>query len=325
MPCRALYILLLLFSIYSPLAKSATAQESTSFELPIWSGVAPGSEGINEQEIVVERGKEGVVDRSFASVHKPTITVFQPTSNAKQPRPAIIICPGGGFKRVVLDKEANDFARFLNKHGIVGISLKYRTAESKEHRYGIPAPEADVKRAIRLVRSRADEWNLDPDRIGVFGFSAGGFIASTAAIHFDAGNADSSDPVERFSCRPDMLGLGYPVTTLKAGVNREQYRKMLLGPEFSEGDEMVRHYSLELQIDQDTPPMFLCHARNDKGVPAQNSELFEEACAAAGVACTSYICDEGGHGFGIRDLGNPINQWRFEFIRWLKTQSFINQ
>ncbi len=211
--------LLLLVVLSGPLSVFA----AEPMVLPLWTGDAPGSENIDEAEIVVDRGAgKGYRDRSIAQVHRPTVTVYLP--KAKQPTAAIVICPGGGFSRVVIDKEGIDFAKFLNQHGVAGIVLKYRTAESKAHFYGISAATADVQRAIRLTRARAAQWNIDPQKIGVFGFSAGGSIASYAATHFDPGQRSSLDPIERQSCRPDFVGLGYPLVSLRNEVTGGRYQ-----------------------------------------------------------------------------------------------------
>ncbi len=178
------------------------------------------------------------------------------------------------------------------------------------------ALEADVKRAIRLTRHQARKWNIDPAQVGVFGFSAGGHVASTAATHFDAGNPKAKDPVERLSCRPDFLGLGYPLLSMQAEVVGTRYPQLLLGPKPSQ--TRVRAYSNELQVTPDTPQSFICHAENDTGVKVENTRRFAAACRKAGVACTTYIRPDGGHGFGIRDQGHSINGWHHAFAAWLK-------
>lgn len=297
-------------------------------EISVWPGVAPGSENIVEEEKVVDRGKgKGYVDRSISDVHRPTLTIHLPKTKSTEykstgPRPAIVICPGGGFTRVVVDKEGHDFARFLNQYNVVAFVLKFRTVKTTKHHYGVSAPEADVKRAIRLVRSKAVEWNIDPNKVGVFGFSAGGHVATTAATHFDLGDKSASDPFARESSRPDFLGLAYPLISLHTDVTSDRYRKLLLGDEYTTAD--VEKYSNELQVNEQTPISFLCHARDDSGVPATNSERFAKACQQAGVECTTFIHDKGGHGFGIRDLGKPIHKWRFAFVEWLKEQNIVS-
>ncbi len=293
------------------------------FELPIWQGLAPGSEGITESEITVERGKEkGRVDRSISNVHQPTITVHLPKNPSRELRAAMVICPGGGFTRIVIDKEGNDFARFLNTHGIVGIVLKFRTAKSEKNFYGISAMAADARRALRLVRARAKKWEIDPTRIGVFGFSAGGHVASTLATHYDAGVPSSKDPVERFGCRPDFLGLAYPLVSLQAEVSGTGYQRLLLGGDPT--SEQIKLYSNELHVNARTPPAFICHAEDDTGVLVENTRRLAAAYKAAGAACTSFVYTEGGHGYGIRDQGKPIDAWRHRFVDWLVGNDFAS-
>ncbi|QDU46755.1 Acetylxylan esterase precursor [Symmachiella dynata] len=289
-------------------------------ELPLWTGDAPGSENIDEAEIVVDRGADkGYRDRSISQVHRPTITVYLP--KAKQPTAAIVICPGGGFSRVVIDKEGIDFAKFLNQHGVAGIVLKYRTAESKAHFYGISAATADVQRAIRLTRARAAQWNIDPQMIGVFGFSAGGSIASYAATHFDPGQRSSLDPVERQSCRPDFVGLGYPLVSLRNELTGGRYQKTAFGE--NPTPQQIRQYSNELHVSKNTPPSFLVHTEDDTAVPVKNTHQFAAACKDAGVPCTTFVREKGGHGYGIKDRGNPINQWPTAFVEWLQERGLM--
>ena len=301
---------------------SATLSAGEPIEIPIWTGVAPGSEGIDERELVVDRGQgKGYVDRSISNVHRPTITVHLPENPARKPSAAVVICPGGGLTRVVIDKEGNDFAKFLSSRGIVGIVLKFRTVKSEKHYYGVSALTADVKRAIRLSRFHADKWKIDPSRIGVFGFSAGGHPASTAATHFDAGNLSSDDPVERQSCRPDFAGFAYPLISLQTEVSGKIYQELLLGP--APSAERIREHSNELHVSSKTPPTFLCHAENDSAVNVENTRRFAAACKKAGVICTTFIRPRGGHGYGIRDQGNPINKWPYEFMTWLEQNGFV--
>jgi len=291
------------------------------FEIPIWQGAAPGSEGITESEITVERSKEkGIVDRSISNVHRPTITVHLPENPSGDLRAAMVICPGGGLTRIVIDKEGNDFARFLNTHGIVGIVLKFRTAKSEAHFYGISAMAADVRRALRLTRSHSKKWEIDPARVGVFGFSAGGHVASTLATHYDAGDPSSEDLVERFSCRPDFLGLAYPLVSLQTEVAGTRYQQLLLGDDPT--SEQINQYSNELHVNAKTPPAFVCHAEDDSGVRVENTRRLAAAYKIAAVICTSLVYTEGGHGYGIRDQGKPIDAWRHRFVDWLVENNF---
>ncbi len=313
-PIRREILILLLAASFC--LKGAALWGGEPLELPIWPGPAPGSEGITESEITVDRGKgKGHVDRSISNVHQPTITVHLPSHSTGELRAAVVICPGGGFTRVVIDKEGNDFARFLNDHDVVGIVLKFRTAKSEKHFYGISAMTADAQRALRVTRANAEAWKIDPARVGVFGFSAGGHVASTLATHYDAGDPSSEDLVERFDGRPDFLGLAYPLVSLQTEVAGTKYQHLLLGDDPT--GEPIDQYSNELHVNAKTPPAFICHAEDDSAVLVENTHRLAAAYKTAGVACTSLVYAEGGHGYGIRDQGKPIDAWRHRFVDWL--------
>ncbi len=309
---RLLTLTLILFLVGLSL-QSASAAEPT--EIPIWPGAAPGSENLDEPELSVDRGAgKGYVDRSISHVHRPTLTVHLP--EATKPTAAMIICPGGGLTRVVIDKEGNDLAKLLNKWGVAGIVLKFRTVKSAQHFYGVEPPIADLQRAIRLVRTNAKKWNIDPERVGVFGFSAGGLIASNAATRFDLGKPQATDPVEQQSSRPDFAALAYPLISMKTKVAGQHYQELALGEKPTEA--RIYQFSSELHVDKNTPPVFLVHATDDTGVSVENTQRFAVACRQAGVPCTTFIRDEGGHGYGIRDTGKPINAWTTAFHQWLQ-------
>lgn len=299
--------LMCLLPLSLPLFPASVAAESTSqktpIEIPVWPGEAPGSEGVTEEEIVVERGDGvNVIDRSITHIHHPSMFLHRPES--KSPVPAVVICPGGGLTRVVIDKEGHALAEFLNARGIAGVVLKYRTAKTPTTHYGLEPAVADAKRAVRLIRANAEKWNIDPQRVGVFGFSAGGILAATLATHYDAGVADAQDHVERQSCRPDFVGMAYPITTVAPEIN-SRYTQLFLGE--NPPQAMIDRYRCDQHVNADTPPVFLCHAGDDQGVPITNSERFQQACQAAGVPCTFFRKPTGGHGFGLRQNGDPIN------------------
>lgn len=302
---------------------ASAARAAAPFEVPVWPGVAPGSAGIDERERVVERSqKKTVRDRSISQVHKPTLTVHLPKQPGKKPSAAVIICPGGGLTRVVIDKEGHVLARLLNRHGVAGVVLKFRTVKSPKHRYGAAAPIADLRRAIRLTRAHAKKWNIDPHRVGVFGFSAGGYLASTAATRFDSGNPKAKDPIERFSSRPDFAGMAYPLISLRQDVSGGRYARLLLGDMLT--DEAVNRASNEQNVTKHTPPCFLAHAEDDASVKVENTRRFAAACRKAGVHCTTFIRATGGHGYGVRDLGTPINQWPKAFVDWLRARRLLS-
>src|SRR6267154_5957834 len=233
---KPILVPLLLFSI--PL--SALAQTTNSF--PLWAEGAPGAQGKEDRDV-------------------PTLTPYLP-DKAKATGASIVICPGGGYGGLA-PHEGVDYARFLNEQGIAGFVLKYRLGSGG---YRHPVMLQDAARAVRTVRARADEWRVDPKRIGIMGSSAGGHLASTLLTHFDAGKPDAADPIERQNSRPDLGILCYPVITMGANTHSGS-KKNLLGE--NPTPELEKLLSNELQVTKDTPPCFLFHTAADKGVPVE--------------------------------------------------------
>lgn len=257
-------------------------------------------------------GKAPIGDGSFEDSNAE-LEVFLPPKE-KASGAAIVLCPGGGYIRHVTDREGYPIATWLIEHGIATIILEYRLPKQRHQ-----VPLLDAQRAIRLTRANATAWNLDPGRIGILGFSAGGHVASTAATHFDRGNASAADPVERESCRPDFAWLVYPVVTMgdhsHAGSKSE-----LLGPDPK--PELVQRYSNELQVTVDTPPTFLAHAIDDKPVPPENSRRFTAAMKAKGVPVELLELPSGGHGFN--GCKGPLwEQWKAAALEWSTAQKIL--
>ncbi len=246
----------------------------------------------------------------------PTLTIYlapRETANGC----AVVVCPGGGYSGRATGHEGKDIAEWLNKRGIHAFILKYRTVgESKIAAPLAPGPMLDVQRAIRTVRARAREYGVDPQRIGVWGFSAGGHLASTAATHFDDGKADSTDPIEKVSCRPDFAILAYPVITMTDKTHGGS-RTNLIG---SKPDpKLLDFYSNEKQVTAKTPPTFLFHTVEDKAVPIENSRLFRDACVKAGVPVELVEYEKGQHGVGLGvNSGLPLAEWPMRLEEWLK-------
>lgn len=257
----------------------------------LWPGGAPGALGTEDQD-------------------KPTLTPWI----AKVPNgQAVVVCPGGGYGALATDHEGRQIAQWLNSQGISAFVLKYRLGP----RYHHPVMLYDVQRALRTVRAKAGELKVDPKRIGVWGFSAGGHLASTAATHFDAGKPGDADMVERVSSRPDFAILSYPVLTLM----QEQYvhkgsRKNLLGE--TPDPKLVELLSNEKQVTKDTPPTFLFHTDEDKGVPPENSILFYLALRKAGVPAELHIYEKGPHGVGLGWSDLSLSSWPARLADWLK-------
>jgi len=249
--------------------------------------------------------------KGSADGDKPTLTIHLPPKD-QATGTAVIICPGGGYGHLAIDYEGHEVAQWLNSLGIAGFVLKYR------HRgtgYGHPAPLQDAQRAIRTIRSRAKEWNIQPNRIGILGFSAGGHLASTAGTHFDKGNCNAKDLVERASCRPDFMVLVYPVITMTGPHAGKGSRRNLLGE--NPDNSLIEFLSSEKQVTFQTPPTFLVHGNDDKIVHPQNSILFYQALKKAGVPAEIHIYEHGKHGFGLNRDKGPVLSWPKRCAEWL--------
>lgn len=284
-------------------------------ERPLWPvGAFPLSGG---PETVVDRSRvPGVPDRAVGAVAWPTLTFFLPGSGFPGPRPCVLICPGGGYEKVVIDKEGHAIARWLNGLGVAAAVLKYRMPRGDGMPADPPWPLQDALRAMGYLRSEAGPLGIDPGRIGILGASAGGHLASTVATHWRAGNPAADDPVERVSSRPDFQILLYPVITLgDEAVTHRGSRKALLGD--NPPPDLIRKYSSETQVTAATPPAFIVHARNDSAVPLENSLRYQSALRAHGVACRLLVLDQGGHGFGLGTRGGAPAAWPDACARWL--------
>jgi len=224
---------------------------------------------------------------------------------------AVIVCPGGSYINLSMDKEGYAVAKFLNTLGISAFVLKYRLGP----RYHHPIELGDAQRAIRAVRSRAEQYGFQPDRIGIMGFSAGGHLASTAGTHFDAGNAAASDPIDRVSSRPDFLVLCYPVISFTQYFHAGS-KKNLLGD--NPDPALVEKLSNELQVTKDTPPTFLFHTTTDATVPVENSVMFYSALRKAGVPAEMHIYERGPHGVGLAPNDPVLSTWPGRLADWLR-------
>lgn len=261
---------------------------------PLWPGNAPVGDGTFEPSMA-------------------ELKVFLPLPD-KANGAAIVICPGGGYIRHVLDRNGYNVVPWLNAHGIAAILLEYRLPRGRPF-----VPLLDAQRALRVTRAHAKEWKIDPRRVGILGFSAGGHVASSAGTHFDAGRPEDEDPVERQSCRPDFLWLVYPVVTMGDKAHTGS-RIELLGPEPK--PELVRLFSNEAQVTRETPPAFLVHAVDDRSVPPENSRAFAAAMKAQGVPVEYLELPSGGHGLNGNE-GPLWEEWKAKALLWLATQKFI--
>ena len=243
---------------------------------------------------------------------KPTLIIYLPEKE-EATGTAVCVCPGGGYGHLAMDHEGHQIAQWFNSMGVAGFIVDYR---HRRKGYGHPAPLQDAQRAIRTARSRAGEWGVDPSRIGVMGFSAGGHLASTAATHFDAGRPDAEDRIERASCRPDFAILCYPVIMFDEAYTHRGSQRNLLGED--PDPELVRSLSNEKQVTPETPPTFLFHTDEDKGVPAENSVQFYLALRRAKVPAELHIYRQGRHGLGLAPETPGTGNWPEQCEGWMR-------
>ena len=249
------------------------------------------------------------------SVDHPTLTVF-PADPAKSVGTAMIVCPGGGYVRLAVETEGSSMTRWLNSLGVTVFILKYRLLE-----YGHPAPLQDVLRAVRLVRSRAAEYHVNPDRIGVFGGSAGGHLAACAGTLYDDPAGKTGAALDSVSGRPTFLVLLYPVITMRKPYVHSGSLRSLLGK--TPDPALVDLLSVEDHVTKDTPPTFIAHSQEDKSVSVENSIKFYEALTKAGVPSELHLYSKGPHGFGMRkDLG-PTSDWPARVEDWMRFKGWL--
>lgn len=299
---------MLVLLVASLTGASVAGGASGGQEIPLWPGSPPG-----DQPLAVE---ETYADGRVENVRIPTLTVFLPPPE-RATGAGVVICPGGGYWLLAIDHEGYEVARWLNSLGVAAFVLKYR------HRYfRHPIPLWDAQRAIRTVRAKAEQWRVDPRRVGILGFSAGGHLASTVATHFDAGDPNATDPIERQSSRPDFAILVYPVITFEKPTLHKGSRDNLLGPH--PPAELIGNLSNETQVTPETPPVFLVHSADDDAVPVENSIDFFLACRRAGVPAELHVYDTGGHGYGMRaDRCPAAADWPGRCASWMRQHGWL--
>jgi acetyl esterase/lipase len=277
--------------------------------LPLWEGDPPNFEETGE--VIIFDTADIVRVRN---VQKPDIAVFLP-SKKNSTGEAIVICPGGGYGILAYDWEGSDIARWFNSQGIAAFVLKYRLPGSRSNVVPHKSPLLDAKRAMRQVRYHAEKWNIDPEKVGVMGFSAGGHLASTLSTHFDEGDSGNADPIERESCRPDFSVLVYPVISFTEDFQHAGSRINLIGKDADE--ELIKYYSNELQVTWDTPPAILIHSGDDKAVPVENSMVYYNALQKEEIASELHIYPYGGHGYSLAIGQGHLSTWPDRVIEWI--------
>jgi len=263
--------------------------------MPLWEDAMPG----------------GLADPADT----PELTVYLPPEDERTGA-AVVILPGGGYKMLATDHEGHDVARWLNSHGIAGIMATYRRGEAYRH----PVPLIDAQRAIQTVRARADEWDIDSERVGILGFSAGGHLASTTGTQFGA-PLGPADAITAQSARPDFMLLLYPVISMTTEHTHQGSKWHLLGdaPEPS----LVRLMSSELQVTPETPPTFLFHTNEDTAVPPENSVLFYQALRSVGVPAEMHVYESGRHGLGLAPDHPTLHTWPAHPVNWMRHRGII--
>jgi len=289
----------LVLSLVAAVAAFAQPQAPAFTEgqiLPLWGNGAPGAQGTADSDI-------------------PTISVYRTPQRANGT--AVIIAPGGGYGGLASAYEGRQEAYWFNAMGVTAFVLKYRLGP----RYHHPIELGDAQRAVRTVRARAAEFGISPDRIGMMGFSAGGHLASTAGTHFDAGDPNAPDQIDRVSSRPDFLILCYPVISFQPDITHAGSVRNLLGD--NPDPKLIENLSNELQVTAQTPPTFLFHTANDGTVPVENSIRFFQALRKAKVPVELHIFENGPHGVGMALTDPALTQWTGLLENWLRTRGLL--
>ena len=290
--------LLLVVELFTPAERAfAVGPEA----LPLWPEGAPYAQGSEESDT-------------------PTLRVYLPQEleRGKATGAGVVICPGGGYGILAMDHEGHQLAKWFQKKGVAGFVLRYRHAPKYRH----PVPMEDAQRAIRYVRANAVKLGVDAGRVGIMGFSAGGHLSSTVATHFDTGNPDAKDPVDRESCRPDFAALCYPVVSLTAPYAHKGSGRNLFGPDVDQ--KKLESLSNDKHVTAETPTTFLFHTAEDKSVDAQNSIAFFLALRKAGVASEMHIYQDGPHGVGMAPADPSVFGWKDRLLDWMRGSGLLS-
>jgi acetyl esterase/lipase len=279
-------------------AVSLARSEDKPEVLDAWPGKPPG-----EIKPIAEEKLEGTKgSRRLTNVSKPTLSVFRPAKD-KDNGAAVIVCPGGGYNMLAWDHEGEDVAAWLNSIGVTGIVLKYRVPRRPDQPKDKPPLGAlqDAQRALSIVRSKSSEWKIDPHRIGILGFSAGGHLAAWASTNFDKRAYEATDDIDKVDCRPDFAVMIYPGGVVPRGK-----------------EELAE----EIRVRKECPPMFFAHAGDDRVTP-ENSVRMYLALKRAGVSAELHVYASGGHGFGMRPSNKPCSTWPKSCEAWLRAQGLL--
>ena len=286
---------ILMFTLFVAVVQAQPAP-APKMEL-LWPNGAPGALGNDESD-------------------RPSLTIQLPQSNGVHS--GVVVCPGGAYGMLAVDHEGRQVAEWLNARGVAAFVLRYRLGP----RYHHPIELGDAQRALRFVRFHAADYGIASDKIGIWGFSAGGHLASTAGTHFDGGNADAADPIDRVGSRPDFMILAYPVISFTTSYTHRGSLRNLLGD--NPDPKLVASLSNETQVTPETPPAFLFHTTTDSGVPAENSVLFYLALRKAGVPAEMHIYERGQHGVGLALFDPILSSWPKQLEEWMRLHRWMN-
>ncbi len=304
--------IVLFIAVYTLYCNDITAQQLPP-EIPLYPNEIPNNiPGENKEKSV----SDGIL--RISNVRIPTLRVFLPPKE-KANGTAVVICPGGGYRIVAIGHEGYDVAKKFNEAGVAAVVLKYRLPDSAISPQPEIAPLQDAQQAILTVRQNSQKWNIDPNRVGIMGFSAGGHLASTAGTHFKKILVDYSG---NFSARPDFIILGYPVISADTSISHRGSFNSLLGKNPSA--EKLKEYSNELQVTAETPPAFLVHSSDDGGVKPDNSIRFYLALLKNKVAAELHLYEKGGHGYG---MNNPTtnDKWMERCFNWMQNHGWLKK
>jgi acetyl esterase/lipase len=288
------------------LAVAWLAGVQTPPTIALWPEGVPGARS--------DAGVEREIDGRIYNVQQPSLVHYPPSGRSSGT--AVIVCPGGSYARLAIANEGAGAVARLTPLGVSVFVLKYRLAE-----FGQPAPLQDVLRAIRVVRSRAAEFGIRPDRIGLFGASAGGHVAASAATMFDAVEGRTGAEIDGVSARPDFVALLYPVITMRDPHLHAESRRNLLGA--SPSAVLIDTWSIELRARPDAPPLFLVHTSEDRSVPLANSTMLADALKRSGVSVELHLFERGAHGFGFSPGLGPTSEWPERWIAWMRAHGWL--
>jgi acetyl esterase/lipase len=297
-------------------AAVAAAQTPSPTPTPYRSNPVDTAHGDREFLLLWPNGAPGAL--GSAPEDRPKITLYRAPAAAASGA-GIVVCPGGGYGTLASDHEGKQVAEWLNSLGVSAFVLQYRVGP----RYRHPVPLQDAQRAIRLVRARAKDFGVDPGRLGILGFSAGGHLAATTGTHFDAGRPDAPDPIDRMGSRPDFMVLAYPVMSMSAAYAHRGSVRNLLGD--TPDPQLAEDLSNERRVTAQTPPAFLFHTADDPGVPVENSLAFAQALHQAGVPVELHVFPKGRHGVGLAQDDPVLSQWPRLCATWLRAMGLLDR